>query len=187
MLFWRNNFLLWVFCVFILYFIWTIFPDKYIEKWGVWKKYKRCLDHIGGCNWKRKVQSFYKLRINNCLSVTALAWYIYCLFVRLVAKNMYNCVWIDVNLCMEILGVMWTAEIWEFEIIEKVNVLAGPKPKHFLWFVSQPWWSTRHATSFLDREDFYTSRLLHQETFQLQQTNKRPYGKKSGVFSLRYS
>ena len=32
MLFWRNKFLLWVFCVFVLYFIWTIFPNKYFQK-----------------------------------------------------------------------------------------------------------------------------------------------------------
>ena len=30
----RNIFVLWVFCVFILYFIWAIFPNKYFQKWG---------------------------------------------------------------------------------------------------------------------------------------------------------
>ena len=87
MLFWRNNFLLWVFCVFILYFIWTIFPDKYIEKWGVWKKYKRCLDHIGGCNWKRKVQSFYKLWINNYVFLWLLLLGIYMFICQIGSKK----------------------------------------------------------------------------------------------------
>ena len=41
MLFWRNNFLFWAFCVFIPYFIWTIFPNKYFQKLGVWKKCKK--------------------------------------------------------------------------------------------------------------------------------------------------
>ena len=69
---------------------------------------------------------------------------------------------------MEILGVIWmknreirierkikNRDIWDYEIIEKVNVLAVPIPKRFLWFVSQPWWSTRRATNFQDRVGFY--------------------------------
>ena len=51
---------------------------------------------------------------------------------------MYICVWIEVNLWMEILGVMWMKnkfyirEIWKYEIIERVNVLAPLKPKGFV-------------------------------------------------------
>ena len=44
MVLWRNNFLLWGFYVFMLYFIWKIFSNKYFQKWGFWKKYKKRLD-----------------------------------------------------------------------------------------------------------------------------------------------
>ena len=49
MLSWRNNFPVRVFCVFILYFIWTIFPDRYFQKWGVGKNHKKGLHHMGSC------------------------------------------------------------------------------------------------------------------------------------------
>ena len=46
------------------------------------------------------------------------------------------CVWIEVNLNMEILVVIVTKSklnFWMHENIKRVNVLAGPKPKSFNW------------------------------------------------------
>ena len=65
MQFWRNIFLLWVFCVLILYFIWTIFPNKYFQYPRVWEKYKNGAWPYRELIIEKGVQSFPKRWINN--------------------------------------------------------------------------------------------------------------------------
>ena len=82
MLFWRNNFLLWVFCVFILYFIRIIFPNKYCQKWR-----ERGLNHIDELS---KEEGGFKAYAQNelitmfCYGCSCL---VYCLFFRLVPNK----------------------------------------------------------------------------------------------------
>ena len=65
MLFWRNNLLSWHFCVLILYFFWKTFPNKYFQKWEVWKKYKKGTWPYRQLSIEKMVQSFYTLWIYN--------------------------------------------------------------------------------------------------------------------------
>ena len=51
-------------------------------------------------------------------------------------------------------------------------------------FVSQPWWSTRRVPRSFSGQRRFLELWPLWETFQLQQTNKRPYGKKLGFFHL---
>ena len=67
------------FCVFILYFIWTIIPNKYCQKWG-----ERGLDHTGVV-YRRgglKASAHYELIAMFFYDCSCLS---YCLFFRLVA------------------------------------------------------------------------------------------------------